>query len=568
MRYIVLLVCIASGVHAGMLEMTLSGPESATAGIASYAEVECGEPVLATDSLPYLPGWPVKVPYAIYSPSRGIATADFDGDGRLEIVMPTGDGKVHVWSYDGSYYPGWPYSIVSDSCQYAASIADVDLDGDYEIAVGTRGFTTGDGPVYLFTENGGVKPGWPFRGGGGQFNQAPTLADVDGDDTLEVIIGERAHPVGYLHCIRHDGTEQPGAWPCTLDHVPAMGAAVGDINLDGRKEIVYGSYNSVYVFDPDGQLLPGWPQQVSGANISYQSPALADIDGDDTLEIVTAMHKDAAGCYVWRHDGTLQPGWPRTYSRWTYCPPTVADLYRDGDLKVICGVSAGVSGQSDVLYAYDDNGSVLTGFPFVSQTGSNEPNLTVADLDGDDDMEILFTSNRISSADSLGYVYALHHDGSEVEGFPLRTWGFTYLNGPNVADVDGDDSLDIIAVSAYAGQVQVSIWEAGVPFNRMSWEWPTYQFDMQRTGLYRAPTTGAEEKAEGGRMKAEPRMPTIVRGMLSLRGDARATLLDIGGRQTMQLRPGENDVTGLAPGIYFLQTNSGAPATVSKVVIH
>lgn len=570
----ILLLLASAASAAGMLEMTVTGPESRTPGIVTVTGTALAEPVLDGNDLPYLPGWPVKVPYGWYSPSRGITLADFDGDGRLEVIMPSSDSRVHVWKHDGTYYPGWPRTLAGDSCQYAAAVADVDLDGEYEVAVGTRGLTQG-GAVYLLDESGNDKPGWPFTGlVGGNFNEAPTLADVDGDDTLEVIIGERDYPIGHLHVIRADGTEQPGAWPCSLDHVPAMGEAVADINLDGRMEIVTASYNSFYVFDPDGAILPGWPRQVAGANVSYQSPALADIDGDDTLEIVTAMHKDAAGTYVFRTDGSIQPGWPRPFPRWSYCSPSVADLYRDSDLKVVCGLAGGMS-SLDVLYAMADDASVLAGFP-VYMTGGAECNMTVADLDGDGDMEIIYTSNMISSADSLGYLYAVHADGTPVSGWPLRTWGFTYLNGATVADVDGDDSLDIIAVSAYAGQLQVSIWEAGVPFNRMSWEWPTYQFDMQRTGLYRTPTTGIEEKAEGGRMKAEPGLPTIVRGVLGMASSiqysaARGELLDATGRRVMELAPGANDVSHLRAGVYFVRehpvVSSQYPGAVRKVML-
>jgi hypothetical protein len=108
-------------------------------------------------------------------------------------------------------------------------------------------------------------------------------------------------------------------------------------------------------------------------------------------------------------------------------------------------------------------------------------------------MEIIFTSNKMSSADTLGYLYACHHDGSLVSGWPQRTHGFTYMNGATIADIDGDDSMDIIAVSAEGSVMQVSIWEAGVPFNRNSWEWQTYHYNMARTGLYQSMASGINE---------------------------------------------------------------------------
>jgi hypothetical protein len=252
----------------------------------------------------------------------------------------------------------------------------------------------------------------------------------------------------------------------------------------------------MYVFQPDGRILAGWPQiNPNGRSFSYQSPVLADIDNDDTLEIITAMHQNGGGVYVWRYNGTLLSGWPYTLSRWTYCPPSVADLYQNGDLKVICGVSGAMSAV-DVLYAYDHYASVLSGFPIIMTSGdAAEGNITVADIDGDNQMEIIYTSNYMTTADSSGYLYAVNHDGTPLIGWPLRTHGFTYMNGATVADVDDDDSMDIIAVSAEGSVMQVSIWEAGVPYNRARWEYPTYHFDMARTGLYRPYQSGIEESS-------------------------------------------------------------------------
>jgi hypothetical protein len=573
---VIAIALLLAGAQSEMLEMTVTGPDAVSPGISVVWPTGIPGPATALTDLPLMPGWPKSVANALYAPSRGVALADLDGDNRLEVIMPTGGGRVYVWRHDGSDYPGWPVSLVTDSCQYAAAVADVDLDGELDIAVGTRSFTGGDGPVYLFTRDGNVSAGWPFRGGGGYFNESPTLVDIDGDDTLEVIACERRGVLGYLWAVRHDGRVQPGSWPQVLDHVPATGAAAADLDGDGAVEIVQCSYNSMYVFSADGTLRAGWPVTTpNGRNWSYQSPALADIDGDDTLEIVTAMHKEGGGAYVLRHDGTIQAGWPQTYPNWTYCPPTVADLGGDGELRVLCGVSAGVSGYSNVLYAHDRDGGYLPGFPYSSQTGSNEPNLTVADLDGDGDMEVLLSSNRITSADSLGYLYALHHDGSEVTGFPLRPWGFTYLNGANVADMNGDGLLDIVAVSAHADRLDVTIWEAGVPFSRTSWEWPTYQFDMQRTGRYQAAMTGVSEPGEPG-TTGRPAAGSIVRGVLHLPGtgmtDGRfpVLLLDAAGRRVMELRPGGNNVARLAPGVYFVRRTAGAGSgavSVTRVVI-
>ena len=198
--------------------------------------------------------------------------------------------------------------------------------------------------------------------------------------------------------LKPDGSAFGANWPATLDHVPAAGCGVADVDLDGAPEVVAFSYNSMYLYEADGSVATGWPVTMPGGrNWSYQSPAIADVDGDDTLEIATAMHKDGGAVCVFRHDGTVQSGWPYTLGNWTYCPPTVCDLSGSGELNVFCGQSGYVSGACPVLYGFDNGGSVLSGFPYMQADGAGaEGNITVADLDGDADMEIVFTSNKLT----------------------------------------------------------------------------------------------------------------------------------------------------------------------------
>jgi hypothetical protein len=61
------------------------------------------------------------------------------------------------------------------------------------------------------------------------------------------------------------------------------------------------------------------------------------------------------------------------------------------------------------------------------------------------------------------------------------------------------------------------------------------------------------------------RSPTVVRGVLFLpeavggeRLAVGAHLLDISGRKVLELRPGANDVSRLAPGVYFVRSERSA----------
>ena len=79
-----------------------------------------------------------------------------------------------------------------------------------------------------------------------------------------------------------------------------------------------------------------------------------------------------------------------------------------------------------------------------------------------------------------------------------------------------------------------------------------------------------EESPKPQAASVKPR-PTVVRGVLLLEGDCPRTgtvprvLLDAAGRRVLALHPGPNDVSRLAPGVYFVRTEDASEQ--SKVIL-
>lgn len=115
---------------------------------------------------------------------------------------------------------------------------------------------------------------------------------------------------------------------------PSYGSgALGDIDGDGKLEVVFGTYfNDEHLYAvnvEDGSLL--WKHRSDGGPLDA-SVAIADLDGDKELEVLTA---DSANGRMWCINGkTGESEWSLRLPSGTDSPPAVGDLNGDGKLEI------------------------------------------------------------------------------------------------------------------------------------------------------------------------------------------------------------------------------------------
>ena len=271
-------------------------------------------------------GWPQNAGSYVYSSP---AIADLDGDGSPEIVVGSQDHKVYAWHADGTPVTGWPQS--TGSFMYASpAIADLDGDGSLEIVIGTY-----DKKVYAWHADGTLVIGWPQSAGGWVYS-SPAIADLDGDGSLEIVVGSWDRK-GAVYAWHVNGTLVTG-WPKSVSSIITSSPVIADFDGDGSLEVVVGSFDrKIYAWHANGTLVTGWPQIVGGSVNQYvhSSPAIADLDGDGSLEIVIGA--DNGMVYAWHADGTLVTDWPQSTSNRVYSSPAIADLDGDGSLEIVVG---------------------------------------------------------------------------------------------------------------------------------------------------------------------------------------------------------------------------------------
>lgn len=288
--------------------------------------------------------------------------ADLNGDGVYEIIVEERawpDGYLGVFAGDGTYWPGFPVAL-----DYipGSAVAVGDITGDNVPEIVAESYYS----VYAFDTEGNVLEGFPFTPGNNRVfsYSSPVLADMDGDGLREIIAGDHSTTTGNgaVHILKNDGTALDG-WPQYVSYWIYGPAAVGDIDGDGSLDVAVGDQvlagtpsDKVYAWDKDGNALPGWPTDPMNA-INNQI-ILADLDGDDQVELMWDDNTSGNVYIGYNHDGTVMEGWPLSLNGSSFfMNPFVADVNNDGILD-ISGASGIITTNALEFYLWNANVAV------------------------------------------------------------------------------------------------------------------------------------------------------------------------------------------------------------------
>lgn len=167
---------------------------------------------------------------------------------------------------------------------------------------------------------------------------------------------------------------------------PSYGSgALGDIDGDGKMEIVFGAYfNDEHLYAvnaEDGSVL--WKFKSEGGPLDA-SVAIADLDGDRKLEILAADSQTGA---LFCLNGSGKRLWRTQLPSGTDSPPAVADLDGDGKIEIVVGtMTADKNGRVVVLDASTRKERWSAKVPGHVQS---EPALV--DLNGDKILDVVVT---------------------------------------------------------------------------------------------------------------------------------------------------------------------------------
>jgi hypothetical protein len=389
--------------------------------------------------------WPADTTTAGESPEvRGLAAADLDGDGRIEVVATTtqtqdtasGGAQVFVFAADGQLfqpaglsYPAWPrYNNLSG----IGDGGDADRNGMGHSGYGCYGLNVGIGNIdddpelevivtydnhhiQAFDPNGVAINASPYftNRQSAYLNQRMTWGQfIRWEDPLV----EENHYHLYTGTWPHPSAQEWLQWTASPPNIV-------DLDGDGRNEVL--GMPNIELHEP------------------YETQAYA-------IMVLEGAHGDGS------RSAMRKPGWetlprggaPISVSGW-YPPngvPAAATVNLQGDSapEIIVSLNDGF------MRAFTAQGADLWHYNYThGKAVMYASEATVADLNQDGSPEVIFTTYGAPDVLDSGRLVILGANGSPLHDIPLPNPGRRNGNGngapaaPAVGDLDGDGQLEI-----------------------------------------------------------------------------------------------------------------------------
>lgn len=432
----------------------------------------------------------------------GVVVADVQPDGQPEIAVSDDGGLVSLYDHNGSLV-WWNNFNEIEAPGLAAS--DLDGDGSLEIiAASLKNYSQwtvyrADGSTYPSAWP--QLPDDPDHPLGGCFNQNLAAGDLN-QDGFEEILGPNNST--FIAAFSHNG-----------DQLPA--SSIFRTNITGTNKY----WSQVGTRLAYAAELGGATDCASEprANFKYSAPILVDLDGSGDLEAVIIGNVYTCTLpytnlyqipFIMNADRTR---WKAGWFDWTSLPtadshsaplsedtskiesampnPAAADLDGDGNLEILFPSYDGR------LHAYWLDKTEHGSWPFaVSQPAegilrfASEP--VVADLNADGKGEVIFADWTQKSSYQTGRLYILDYQGNQLQAVDLpmplgADWNGS-LAAPTLADIDGDQEIEILLNTAHSGVVAYDL--PGVSAARIFWG--TGRGSYQRSGMARGDLSSAQ----------------------------------------------------------------------------
>ncbi len=384
---------------------------------------------------------------------------DFDGDacdnpevggcGNNDEEIEYGSNPF-VAASTGTYANGVSYTTIAGGRPYGITSADFDEDGDIDLAVTNK---SGDSMTVLIGDGDGnfsVHATYVT----GETPEGIVAADFNNDGNLDLATVDFSDDRATLFL--GDGSGAFAAGGVLTTGAGPYYVAAADFNGDGNVDLVStnasGSSISILLGNGDGTFQAKIDHAVG---FWLNEIAVADFDGDGAIDLAVAngydvgwVKSDAVIILMGVGDGTFAVPVEYNIGGEIVYDLTVADFDGDGDIDI----AATSSEDNFVAILHNDGGGVFSVDETTYDVGDLPAGMTAADVDGDGDIDLLVTN---WNGDTMSVLF-----GDGAGAFSLSANYATPHNpfGITVADFDGDGDLDAAVASNGLGVDTISLF--------------------------------------------------------------------------------------------------------------
>ncbi len=409
---------------------------------------------------------PVTYPAASIPPEPPGRLQDFNGDGYFDYASCAGANSVtiHLGNGDGTFRTGQTLGISASGDGVAAG--DFNGDGILDLAVTS---TLPDGSnAYMDVFQGKGDGTFLFRNtydlGGEPFFRPEAVVDLAGNgrDDLVLVGGYGSVDVWLGNA---DGTLRPST--SFNSGTPPIFVTVGDLNGDGRPDLVLSYYTNLSVLLGNGDGTLRYTGTYASGGTGPGSPVVADFDRDGRLDlaVLNGGNSDpSTGTIVGQSLDVLLGNGEGSYQ-----PPQqvlagpgaglvgVGDFNADGFPDLAVAVSG--SDASVMLNAADWPGPVasfgISGFPSPTTAGTaGNFTVTARDASGNTltnyNRTVHFTSSDTQAGLPADYTFTAADHGVHTFSAVLKTAGTQSLTVTDTVNTGGTGTQAGISVNPAA----------------------------------------------------------------------------------------------------------------------
>ncbi len=230
---------------------------------------------------------------------EGVAAADIDGDGKTEVVV-TGEGGI-VWYRPSTSEKG--VVVAHGHFGIGLALEDIDADGRKEIITGKQVNTTGQFVLCWYKSGAKTHDPWTEHVLDSETQDYPhdmAFGDVDGDGQRELVANALygGHPALFVYKVPAEPTK-PWRKQVVQKGYTAEGTRTGDLDGDGKEEIVCGPY----LFSaPRAGAFSGQPWKIQPLAPDFRElcrAAIINVNGDGLLDVVLSEDAYPDGRLAW-----------------------------------------------------------------------------------------------------------------------------------------------------------------------------------------------------------------------------------------------------------------------------